>query len=119
MTPVLGARPNGAVQEGGGQMYRESPHLPCLVCLSVVTVAFQSCVCCSPSLMSFLHLYLAQEKDFARIRIFHAGFLSVVEIGQCFMTKDNGEQFYARLVVNTLFQEMMDHHNRKDGFRET
>ena len=24
-----------------------------------------------------------------------------------------------RLVVNTLFQEMMDHHNRKDGFRET
>ena len=27
------------------------------------------------------------------------------------MTKDTG-------VVNTLFQEMMDHHNRKDGFRE-
>ena len=24
-----------------------------------------------------------------------------------------------RLVVNTLFQEMMGHHNRKDGFRET
>ena len=24
-----------------------------------------------------------------------------------------------RLVVNTLFQEMMDHHNRNDGFRET
>ena len=24
-----------------------------------------------------------------------------------------------KLVVNTLFQEMMDHHNRKDGFRET
>ena len=24
-----------------------------------------------------------------------------------------------RLVVNTLFQEMMDHHNQKDGFRET
>ena len=23
-----------------------------------------------------------------------------------------------RLVVNTLFQEMMDHHNRKDGFSE-
>ena len=23
------------------------------------------------------------------------------------------------LVVNTLFQEMMDHRNRKDGFRET
>ena len=24
-----------------------------------------------------------------------------------------------KLVVNTLFQEMMDHHNRTDGFRET
>ena len=24
-----------------------------------------------------------------------------------------------KLVVNKLFQEMMDHHNRKDGFRET
>ena len=24
-----------------------------------------------------------------------------------------------KLVVNTLFQEMMDHHNRKDGSRET
>ena len=24
-----------------------------------------------------------------------------------------------RLVVNTLFQEMMDHHNRKDGSKET
>ena len=23
------------------------------------------------------------------------------------------------LVVNTLFQEVTDHHNRKDGFRET
>ena len=23
-----------------------------------------------------------------------------------------------KLVVNTLFQEIMDHHNRKDGFRE-
>ena len=42
-----------------------------------------------------------------------AGFISVVEIGQYFMTKDNGEQFYAKaFVVNTLFQEMMDHHNR-------
>ena len=53
-------------------MYRESPHLPCLICLSVVTVVFQSCVCCSPSLVSFLHL--AQEKDFARIRIFQIRF---------------------------------------------
>ena len=25
-----------------------------------------------------------------------AGFISVVEIGQCFMTKDTGEQFFAK-----------------------
>ena len=29
-------------------------------------------------------------------RIMDAGFISVVEIGQYFMTKDNGEQFYAK-----------------------
>ena len=34
-----------------------------------------------------------------------AGFLSVVENGQCCM--------------NTLFQEVTDHHIQKDGFRET
>ena len=44
-----------------------------------------------------------------------AGFLSVVEIGKYFMTKD-GEQFNA---VNTLFQELMDHHSHEDGSRET
>ena len=48
-----------------------------------------------------------------------AGFINVVEIGQYFMTKDTGEQFYAKVVVNTLFQEMTDHHNQKDGSRET
>ena len=41
-----------------------------------------------------------------------AGFISVVEIGQYFMTKDNG------LVVNTLFREK-EHHNQKDGFQGT
>ena len=44
-----------------------------------------------------------------------AGFLNVVEIGQYFMTKDTGEQFYAV----TLFQGKMDHHNQEDGSRET
>ena len=49
-----------------------------------------------------------------------AGFISVVEVGQYFMTKDNGEQFFIQwLVVNTLFQEVTDHHNQKDGSRET
>ena len=48
-----------------------------------------------------------------------AGFISVVEIGQYFMTKDTGNNFMQRLVVNTLFQVKTDHHNQKDGFRET
>ena len=51
-----------------------------------------------------------------------AGFLSVVEIGQYFMTKDTGEQFYAvacreyTLPRRTI---LMDHHNQEDGSRET
>ena len=49
-----------------------------------------------------------------------AGFLSVVEIGQYFMTKDTGEQFYAVACREyTLFQGEMDHHNQEDGSRET
>ena len=44
-----------------------------------------------------------------------AGFVHVVEVGQYFVTKDTGDfrQFRSVLVVNTLFQEMMDHHNQK------
>ena len=38
-----------------------------------------------------------------------AGFLSVVENGQYFMTKDTGD----------LSQEKTKHHNRKDGSKET
>ena len=45
-----------------------------------------------------------------------AGFLNVVEIGQYFMTEDTFMQW---LVVNTLFQVKMIHHNQEDGFRET
>ena len=48
-----------------------------------------------------------------------AGFISVVEIGQYFMTKDNGEQFYGKACRDTLFQEVTDHHNQKDGSRKT
>ena len=46
-----------------------------------------------------------------------AGFLNVVEIGQCFMTKDTAEfsQFMQWPVVSTLFQETKKHHNQKDG----
>ena len=49
-----------------------------------------------------------------------AGFLSVVEIGQCFMTKDTAEfsQFMQWPVVSTLFQETKKHHNQKDGSKE-
>ena len=46
-----------------------------------------------------------------------AGFLSVVEIGQYFMTKDTGDLKWR--VVNTLFREKTQHHNRKDGSKET
>ena len=46
-----------------------------------------------------------------------AGFLSVVEIGQYFMTKMMENNSVQRLVVNTLFQEMTDHHNQNDGFQ--
>ena len=40
-----------------------------------------------------------------------AGFISVVEIGQYFMTKTMENNFMQRLVVNTLFHEVTDHHN--------
>ena len=49
-----------------------------------------------------------------------AGFISVVEIGQYFhdiRTMENN--FMQRLVVNTLFEEKMDHHNQEDGSTET
>ena len=51
-----------------------------------------------------------------------AGFLSVVENGQYFMTKDTGDltQFNAVACREyTLFQGKIQHHNRKDGCRET
>ena len=56
---------------------------------------------------------LSQENKVSKFCL-DAGFLSVVEIGQYFMTKDTGEHFFARLVVNTLFQEVTNHHNQKD-----
>ena len=61
---------------------------------------------------------LSQENKVSKFCM-DAGFTSVVEIGQYFMTKDTGEQFFAKLVVNTLFEEVTNHHNQKDGFRET
>ena len=45
-----------------------------------------------------------------------AGFVHVVEIGQCFMTKDTGDFTQVRAVV---CREYTHHHNQKDGFRET
>ena len=46
-----------------------------------------------------------------------AGFISVVEIGQYFMTTRENYSMQ-KLVVNTLFQEKKEHHNRKDGSNE-
>ena len=48
-----------------------------------------------------------------------AGLLSVVEIGQYFMTKDSGEQFHAAACRGYTLQEKMDHHYQEDGSRET
>ena len=41
MTPVLDTRPEGAVQEGGGQKHRKAPILPCVIFLSFVM--FRDC----------------------------------------------------------------------------
>ena len=48
-----------------------------------------------------------------------ARFLSVVEVGQYSWLKTLENNFMQRLVVNTLFQEKLDHHNQEDGSRET
>ena len=50
-----------------------------------------------------------------------AGFLSVVENGQYFMTKDTGDlrQFNTVDCREYLFQEKKQHHNRKAGSKET
>ena len=61
---------------------------------------------------------LSQENKVSKFCM-DAGFTHVVEIGQYFMTKDTEESSLRELVVNTLFQEMTNHHNQKDGFRET
>ena len=48
-----------------------------------------------------------------------AGFLSVVEIGQYFMTEDTGEQFYAMTCREYTLPRDDGHHNQEDGSRET
>ena len=50
-----------------------------------------------------------------------ARFIRVVEVGQNFMTKDTGvfKQFRSIACRETLFLEMMQIHNQKDGFKET
>ena len=48
-----------------------------------------------------------------------AGFVHVVEVGQYFMTLVILDNFVQWLVANTLFPEMMNHHDQEDGFQET
>ena len=48
-----------------------------------------------------------------------AGFLSVVEIGQHFMTEDTEKQFFARACREYTLPRDMDHHNQEDGSRDT
>ena len=47
------------------------------------------------------------------------GFISVVEIGQYFMTKDTGEQIFAKACREYTLPRSDGSHNHKDGFRET
>ena len=63
---------------------------------------------------------LSQQDKLSRFCM-DAGFLSVVENGQYFMTKDTGDlnNSIQWLVVNTLFREKIQHHNRKDGSKGT
>ena len=64
---------------------------------------------------------LSQENKVSKFSM-DAGFLSVVEVGQYFMTKETLvilDNFVQWLVANTLFQETMNHHNQEDGFKET
>ena len=48
-----------------------------------------------------------------------AGFLNVVEIGQYFMTKDTGEQFYAMACREYTLPRANERHNQKDGSKGT
>ena len=50
-----------------------------------------------------------------------AGFMRVVEVGQCFVTKDTGvfRQFRAVACREYTLPEMMNHHNQEDGSWET
>ena len=64
---------------------------------------------------------LSQESKVSKFCL-EAGFVHVVEVGQYFMTKDTGDfldNFVQWLVANTLFPEMMNHHNQEDRFKET
>ena len=64
---------------------------------------------------------LSQESKVSKFCV-DAGFVHFVEVTQYFMTKDTDDflkNFMQLLVVNTLFQEMMNHHNQEDGFTET
>ena len=54
-----------------------------------------------------------------RIMKWDAGFLRVVEIGQYFMTKDTGEQFFARAGREYTLPRSYESSQPKDGFRET
>ena len=59
---------------------------------------------------------LSQRERLSKICM-DAGFLSVVEIGQHFMTKDTSDSHNSvqRLVVSTLCQETKNHRNQKVG----
>ena len=61
---------------------------------------------------------LSQENKVSKF-FMDARFIHVVEIGQYFMTKTLENNSLRGLVVNTLFQEVTNHHNQEDGSRKT
>ena len=58
------------------------------------------------------------QQDKLRKNCTDAGFLSVVENGQYFMTKDTGD-FNTIQYSGLPFREKIQHHNRKDGSKGT
>ena len=53
------------------------------------------------------------------IKICTDGFLTTLKSDSISWRKTMGNKFMERLVVNTLFQEVTDHHNQKDGSKGT
>ena len=61
---------------------------------------------------------LSRENKLSKFSM-DAGFIHVVEVGQYFMTKDTGEQFFSRACREYTLPRSDESSQPKDGFRET